>query len=282
MKKVTIILAVLICMFFVNPLMAKNIQQSGASNANLDAYSSIYMEGSEGKRNTPNSVLPGFPQGPSYFSDVPMTHEYIGIVDLAKINPVWSKSDFRQWSKNKEDYFDVNVEERITYNYYDPMDKMKITFINPAQNNMVEFVGIIQANAKKNTTTEAVFSILGQKCLENGANLMYPINEGAKRVLGSSAWGVTAGYVHVEIGGNNESTAGSGVSGIGYSKGETSYRHEPFIRVAVYRVRNNDVFDSYPVFPENNGNKLKEENQKLREQIKHMEQMVDQYQKENY
>jgi len=253
----------------------ENIQSAGVS---------AIFEASDGKRNVPNAVLPGFPQGPSYFSDVPMTHEYLGIEDLAKLKYEWREINikaFGNWNDGDMDL--VNLKEKITANYLDKSDRFKISFINPNSNNMVRkhslFVGIITVSADdKEATSETLFSVIGKRALENGANLVYPINQGAQRVLNASATGVALGYTHIVMGGGSERTAGAGTLGIGYSTGETKYSHSPFLRVAIYKV-DETVYDNLKIFP--NGNNQEKQTRALQQKVRELQEKVNQYQKQN-
>lgn len=71
---------------FMVAFMMSGVWAQTESESNADANLSAVFESSDSKRSLPNAVLPGFTSGPSYFSDAPMTHEYMGIADLARIN----------------------------------------------------------------------------------------------------------------------------------------------------------------------------------------------------
>lgn len=264
------------------------LAQEGGSNAHTDAtqqqnFSPVF-EASESKRNVPGGVLPGFPEQPSFFANPMMTHEMMGLVDLAKIKSKWSRFDIEKWG-NKNDRENVEIRSRIMANNFESSDELKITFIEPDKViPSAVVVGILQANVKKKgTPMEAAFSVLAREAIEKGANVIYPMNEGAKRVLSASGWGAALGYSHVAIGGGSERSAGVGTIGIGYSEGESGYSHKPFARLAIYKVEEK-YFDELPVFPENGGDeakeKLQKQNQYLRQQLKQMQQTIKQYQKQ--
>lgn len=275
---------IIMCSFGSSAALA----QEGGSNAHTDAtqqqeFSPIF-EASESKRSMPSGALPGFPNQPSFFANPMMTHEMMGLVDLAKIKSKWSEVNVRSWS-NEEDQENVELRSRIIRSYFDPSEEMKITFVQPKKDIFdVNLIGVLQANVtEEEVPMEAVFSVLGQKALEEGANLMYPMNEGAKRVLTASGWGAALGYSHVVMGGGSERTAGVGTVGLGYSEGQSDYKHKPFARVAIYKVKEK-YYDELPVFPENGGDKAKEQlqkqNQQLKQQLKQMQQTIQQYQQQ--
>lgn len=109
---------------------------------------------------------------------------------------------------------------------------------------------------------------------------MYPVNEGAQKVLSANAFGLAFGYSHVVMGGGSERTAGAGTAGIGKSWGESKYSHQPFARVALYKVKD-DVYKEINTFPKNGYDSVKQENINLRNHIKNLQQRVEQYQQEN-
>ena len=249
-------------------------------NVNVDSNADVtaVFEGSEGKRNVPHANLPSFPQGPSYFSEVPMTHEFLGMVDLAKINNTWTRHQLNMWSRTDIDGTDkIRVEKRLAHPYHDrDKDRLKIVFANPQQRELWEFIGTIVISAEDSVSTETLFAALGINTLESGANIIYPINEGAQRVLSVSSWGLSLGYTHVKIGGGSESSAGAGTAGVGWSTGSSKYHHEPFIRVAIYRV-DEDTFRQIPTFPERNNN-VELQNQALQNEVRQLREIVEQYQ----
>ena len=178
----------------------------------------------------------------------------------------------------------VDLRSRIVTDYLDKSDNLKITFVKPSSDicdlKHFEFVGILQANAvEEGTPMEAVFAVLAQKSIDSGANVMFPMNQGAKRVLSASSAGISLGYSHVVIGGGSERTAGAGTAGIGITKGESGYRHEPFARVAIYKF-GEEEYKNCPVFPENGHDKVKSQNQILQQKVRQLQQKVRQYQQE--
>lgn len=247
---------------------AVGIGISEGSSANASNSNDITFEASESKRNVPSPVLPGFPQGPSYFSDVPMTEEFMSIEDLARLNSEWSDVTVKSFSgwQDSTDFDDVEYSERILYSFHDPSEKVKISFANPRHQRW-KFIGILTAKAKKNVDMTAVMSTILQGAVKNGANLIYPINQGAKRVLSASSVGVAFGYTHVVIGG--------GTSGFGWAKGETSYRHEPFLRVGIFKV-GEEEYKNVPTFT--NGADM---NEMLKKRVIDLQKKVEQYKKES-
>ncbi|MFW6242756.1 MAG: hypothetical protein ACOC2W_01200 [bacterium] len=256
-----------------------NNGNSAGANAGSTAITAPTFEASDGKRNTPNAVLPNFPQGPSYFSDVPMTHEFLSLADLAKINFEWTDASVKSWM-NEDDKSKVDINERIIYGFYDPSEKFKITFENTNKRKRSEFIGVLVASANDSVSMEAVFAKLADKCIEHGANLMYPMNEGAQRVLTANSKGWALGYSHIVFSGGSERTAGAGTIGYGNSEGESKYNHEPFARVAIYRVKP-EIYKNVKTFPENGYDKVKQENKQLREYVRNLQEKIKQHQQQN-
>lgn len=274
MKKFISVLFIFTVIMFVMSGLSY-AQSTSESGADANAGVSATFEGSESKRNMPNSVLPGFPGFSSYFSKTLMTHEYMGIEKLVEMKHEWSEFNITTFTNEvKNDIKKVNIKSYSMHLYKDKPEKLKITFIKPEEN--AAFMGTLVASAEGDgIPMEAVFAAIAKKAFEKGANVIYPMNQGAKRVLSASSTGVALGYTHVVMGGGSESAAGAGTAGIGVSKGESSYRHEPFVRVSLFRV-NQESYDNLKIFP--NG---AENTNVLQEKIKSLQEKVDQHQKES-
>ncbi len=217
----------------------QNFSPTSETNTSAEADVSAYQifsptfEGSEQKRNMPGGVLPGHPMLPGYFAQPLMTHEFASLTLFAEMKMEWTEEDLSNWSEDK-DRRNVNLSSRNTIVSLGSSSRIKLMMEKPRE---YEFIGILVANATKaDTPSEAVFSVLAQEAMRNGANIIVPLNEGARRILEASGWGVSLGATWVQIGGGNEQQAGVGAAGIGYAKGQSSYRHEPFARVMIARV----------------------------------------------
>ncbi len=218
---------------FINPAPAE--AQSASADAQVESYQyfSPTFEGSEQKRNYPGGMLPGFPMLPGYFAQPLMTHEFASLSQFSEMKIEWTQNDVVNWSE-ASDRRSVNLSARSTLASLGSSDRLKLVMERPQD---YEFIGMLVANATKaNTPSEAVFSVLAEEALLHGANVMVPLNEGAKRVLEASGWGISLGATWVQIGGGDERGAGVGAAGIGYAKGQSSHRHEPFARVMIARV----------------------------------------------
>ncbi len=208
-------------------------ETSAEAHTEAHQYFSPTFEGSEQKRNYPAGMLPGFPMLPGYFSQPLMTHEFSSLSLFSEMKMEWTREDIINWSE-ASDRRNVNLSARSTLKGLGSSDRLKLVMERPQA---YEFIGMLVANATRaETPSEAVFSVLAEEALLHGANIMVPMNEGARRVLEASGWGVSLGATWVQIGGGDERGAGVGTAGIGYARGQSSHRHEPFARVMIARI----------------------------------------------
>ncbi len=99
-----------------------------------------------------------------------------------------------------------------------------------------KYVGQVLLLAPCGGTSEELFMVAAQKAMAVGGNFLVLAAEGSQAYLTTSAWGISLGYVHVNMGGG-QNGAGAGAIGIGYAKGETEYNHKPFTRFVILRVK---------------------------------------------
>ena len=248
-------------------------QFAGAENkvdVSVEAESQMnqLFEAGEARRNYPNGLMPGFPGFPGYFADPLMSHEFLSLAEFAGAKLEWTYEEICNWSEDT-DHIVTETRGRSVRSAHQASDRIKIVLKKPKE---YEFIGFIQANAKKkDTPMEAVFSVLAMESLKLGGNVIVPINEGARRVLSASAWGISLGYTQVKIGGGSEQDAGVGAVGVGYASGKSFYRHEPFARVMVIKV---SPLDYEKISINGQSKKLEEENEALRHQMEQMEKYI--------
>lgn len=224
-----VILAVTLAMMFQTEGMA----QSTSADANVESFQNFSPTFEGSGRNYPIGSLPGFPQLPGNFSQPLSTHEFLSLKTFSEMKTEWTRDEIENWSEDS-DRKNVNISNRKILLNLGESSRIKMLLEKPAE---YQFIGMLVANAiKADTPSEAVFSVLAEDALRNGANVMVPLNEGARRVLEASGWGISLGFTFVQIGGGSEQGAGVGAAGIGYAKGESSHRHEPFARVMLARV----------------------------------------------
>lgn len=242
--------------------------QNVSADANVESYQNFSptFEGGESKRNMPGGILPGLPHLPSNFGQPLMTHEFLSIAKFAEAKLEWTHEDIHNWSE-ESDYVEVDVRGRSTRSSHRPSDRLKLVMEKPER---YEFIGFIQANTnREDTPMEAVFSRLAMTGLDMGANVLVPLNEGAKRVVSASAWGVSLGFTQVTIAKGSERAAGAGAVGVGYAKGQSAYRHEPFARVMAIRISPRDY--ERLGSPVDREAQLEMENKELKEEIRGMQ-----------
>ncbi|MGM0482351.1 MAG: hypothetical protein ACQEP6_00600, partial [Patescibacteria group bacterium] len=257
MKWTVAAMAVSTILFF-GIIPAEAQQASADANVESNQIYSPTFEGGEQRRNMPGTMLPGFPHTPSYFAKPLMTHEFLSLSKFAEAKLEWTREDIKNWSEDS-DLVEVKTEGRSTKSTHRPTDKLKIILQKPDE---YDFIGFVLARAdEENTSMEAVFSRLASTGLGMGANVLVPINEGAKRVLSASAWGISLGYTQVKIGGGSEQDAGAGAVGFGYAEGESAYRHEPYARVMAISV-SPSVYEELGA-PEDRETELEMENERL-------------------
>ncbi|MFP4022289.1 MAG: hypothetical protein ACLFTS_00375 [Candidatus Paceibacterota bacterium] len=251
--------------------------QSASADADVQSHQSFSptFQGGESKRNMPGNSMPGFPNMPSNFAQPLMTHEFMSLAKFAEAKMEWTYEDIVNWSKDS-DHVKVETEGRSTRSAHQSSDKLKLVLGKPKE---YEFIGFIVGRAtKKDTSMEAVFSRLAMTGLEKGGNILVPLNEGAKRVLSASAWGISLGFTQMTMSKGSERAVGAGSVGVGFTKGQSAYRHEPFARVMVARVS--------PALYEKLGavgdreSKLEMENEKLKHQMRQMQQQFHQMQQQ--
>lgn len=280
----SVFVAIAAVLFFISSAGAQgqngetNTISGASANVNsspkqLQSFSpSQTFEASEQKRDFPNGALPGFPGFTSYFAQPLTTHEFVQLSKIADVKTEWTSKDVESWAK-RNDPCDVEYRVRVVRKLQ-PTNKFKIVFVKPVK---YQFVGIVEVNAiKAGVPMETVFSVVSQEALAVGGNVIVPMNEGARRVIEASGWGVALGYTHVVISGGPQNNAGVGALGIGYAKGQSDYRHEPFARVMVAKVSSED-YAKLQVFPKNNHSKMNMENEKLRKEIQQLKKAVEQY-----
>lgn len=233
------------------------------------------FEASEQKRNLPNVNMAPFPNAPTYFAKPKETFESMPIPDIVRIKSKWDLIDIKSWVYGKDGNVDLHSHDVYTRDWpEDQLKELRITFVKPDD---FTFMGVVVAKADKNVPMETVFGKILEKAMNMGGNLVYPMNQGASRVLSANAWGASLGYTHVAISEGSQSNAGGGSVGVGYTHGEVRYNHEPFLRVMVGRV-NQDTFNNLKVFPENGHSKvkqqLKKQNEMLRNKLRQLQQQV--------
>ncbi|MGM0628885.1 MAG: hypothetical protein ACQESA_00460 [Patescibacteria group bacterium] len=266
MKWTVAAMAVATVFFGIIPVAGAQSQNTSAdANVESNQIYSPTFEGGESKRNMPGTGLPGFPHTPSYFAKPLMTHEFLSLSKFAEAKLEWTREDINNWSEDS-DLIEVKTDGRSTKSTHSPTDKLKVLLQKPKK---YDFIGFIMARAdEENTSMEAVFSRLASTGLGMGANVLVPINEGAKRVLSASAWGISLGYTQVKIGGGSEQDAGAGAVGFGYAEGESAYRHEPYARVMAISV-SPEVYKKLGSSGDRE-TKLEMENQQLKQQMRQM------------
>ncbi len=211
-------------------------------------YSPTFEAGGDKRGAWPGSAHSVHPQLPGNFAPVPMTHEYVELERFIRdFKHEWSTDEVYNFLK-KDDLKNVEVEGRAVTRL-NASNQLKVVFpqVRPRGDLVTDVATIKTRSLKQDTSMEAVFGVLLLEALQMGGNILVPLNEGAARVLGVSGWAISAGYTHVTIGGS-EQQAGVGGVGIGYAKGESSHRHEPFARFAVLHVPW-DVFADVRSFP---------------------------------
>jgi hypothetical protein len=225
-----VILAITVAMMFQT---TEALAQSSQADANVESYQNFSPTFEGSGRNYPNGGLPGFPQLPGNFAQPLSTHEFLSLKTFSEMKTEWTKDEIENWSEDS-DRKNVNISNRKILLELEEASRIKMVMEKPAE---YQFIGMLVANAiKAETPSEAVFSVLAEDALKNGANVMVPLNEGARRVLEASGWGISLGFTFVQIGGGSEQSSGVGAAGIGFTKGQSSHRHEPFARVMLARV----------------------------------------------
>ena len=186
-----------------------------------------------------------FPRFPDYYGQVMRTHEFMEFKWFAQLKPIWNAEDVEAFSK-QGDMENVKVYREGTVDSMQPTDRFKLTYIQPES---YEVVGTFVAKAtRRGTTSEAVFSVLAQTCLKKGGNVIYPLNEGVKRVLNPPTnIFFKLGLAEMNIFDGSPAQSSAGVLGFSYYNGSISYSHEPFYRVMVLKV-SDETFEHLPVF----------------------------------
>lgn len=224
-----VILAIAVAMVFQTNAVA----QSSQADANVESYQNFSPTFEGSGRSYPNGGMPGFPNLPGNFAQPLSTHEFLSLKTFSEMKTEWTVEEIANWSEDS-DRKNVNISNRKILLNLGESSRIKMVMQKPAE---YQFIGMLVASATKaETPSEAVFSVLAEDALRNGANVMVPLNEGARRVLEASGWGISLGFTFVQIGGGAEQSSGVGAAGIGFTKGESSYRHEPFARVMLARV----------------------------------------------
>ncbi|MFP4539533.1 MAG: hypothetical protein ACLFNN_01190 [Candidatus Paceibacterota bacterium] len=268
--------ALIVVVFFLLGAFGEAEAQSASADADVQSNQNFSptFEGSDSKRNMPGSSMPGFPNTPSNFAEPLMTHEFMSLAKFAKAKMEWTWEDMEEWSE-ESDSVEVELRGRSTKRTR-PTDRVKILLEKPKE---YEFLGMVQANAiEEGTPMEAVFSQVVKEAMDRGGNIIVPLNEGAKRVLSASAWGISLGFTQMTMSKGSERAVGAGSLGVGYTEGESAYRHEPFARVMVARVS--------PALYEKLGavgdreSKLEMENEKLKHQMRQMQEQFHQMQQQ--
>ncbi len=177
--------------------------------------------------NGPGMVSPGLP---TMFMNARPTVEFQPLEQLIKIKKFWTEKEVENFSKSNG-FFDVITEMNIVKKY---PPTSGVSFAIKLPNNF-QYVGQITGKARAGVNSDALFMVAAKKAMEAGGNLLLLATEGAQTYLTTNAWGVSLGYVHVDMGGSNG--GGAGAMGIGYARGETEYNHKPFVRFVILRVK---------------------------------------------
>ena len=259
MKKITFLIFI-VFVFFCNNAFAGSAEAEAEANVN---YAPTFEANDKRGGWGPGSAHSAHGRLPGNFAGVPQTHEPLQIERFMKtFKYEWSVQDVHNFLK-EDDVKNVEIESR-SVNLLNSANRLKIVFpqVRP-RGEMVTEVGTIKGRSlKKNTSSEAVLGMIFKEALDMGGNVVVPLNEGAGRVLGASGWAVSVGYTHVKIG-SGEQNAGVGGVGVGYAEGQSSYRHDPFARFAVFNV-SSDIYPDLAIFPQKKQAKQKASKPKTR------------------